>query len=227
MSIADVITTAINLAALIFLGAQVMLARKATKEAAEGQEQEWGRQRRKSTLDALIASSRYRESLKAVLPWNDRDPREVEAFLKDMSGDHQKLAPVRSYLNHLEDLAVGVNQGVFDLETISMSEGGRIIDTVASYGPYIEGIRRELGRPTIYAEIEDLAKRLEIHRLNSETAARNVAANKPTGHHYLTLRYVIKWLKTISGRTRVGISEPLPEALTPGPTVPAERDCNQ
>jgi Domain of unknown function (DUF4760) len=168
-STSDAIATAINLAALIFLGAQVMLARKALSEAAKAQEQEWERQRRKSSPDALFATAQYRESLKAVLPWNDSDPKEVAAFLKQADGDHEKLAPVREYLNHLEDLAVGVKQGVFDLETISLSEGGRIIDTVATYRPYMESVRREIRRPTVYGEIEDLADMLKALRPRTAT----------------------------------------------------------
>lgn len=167
MSIGDVITTVINFAALVFLGAQVMLARNALKETAKGQAQEWERQRRKSTLDALVATSRYRESLKAVLPWNDRDPEVVAEFLKTANGNHQKLGPLRAYLNHLEDLAVGVKRNIFDLETIDISEGSRIIDTVACYAPYIESIRRELDRPTTYSEIEGLAEMLRRLRLQS------------------------------------------------------------
>jgi Domain of unknown function (DUF4760) len=164
VSIADVITTAINFSALAFLAAQVMLARKAVGEAAKAQEQEWERQRRKSSIEASVSSEQYRESLKASLPWNDRDPKEVAAFLEEASGDYVKLTPLRKYLNSLEDTAVGVNQGVFDLETISMLTGTRIIDTVTSYAPYIESVRRELGRPTIYKELEDLAQSIKIFR---------------------------------------------------------------
>jgi Domain of unknown function (DUF4760) len=164
MSTADIITTTINLAALVFLGAQVMFARNALKETAKGQKEEWKRQRRKSSLDALLETTRYRESMKDVLPWNDRDRKAVEAFLEEANGDRRKLAPLREYLNHLENIAIGVRQKVFDLETISLSEGGRIIDIVTNYGTYIEGVRQELGKPLVYEEIKILAKRLEDFR---------------------------------------------------------------
>ena len=82
MSTAEVITAAINFAALVFLGAQVMLARQALKETAEGQRQEWERQRKKSAIEASVSTARYREALKAVLPRNDRDPGEMAAFLE-------------------------------------------------------------------------------------------------------------------------------------------------
>lgn len=171
MSTAEMITTAINFAALVFLGAQVMLARRALKETAAAQQQEWERQRKKATIEASVSTARYREALKAVLPWNDRDPQEVAAFLKEADGDHAKLTAVRGYLNHLVDIAVGIKQGVFDLETISMLEGNRIIDIVASYTPYIESVRKELHRPTTYEDIEDLAQMIKEHRRGSPIAS--------------------------------------------------------
>lgn len=128
MSAAEMITAAINFAALVFLGAQIMLSRRALRETAESQQEEWNLQRKKASIEASISTARYREALKSVLPWNDRDPEVVAAFLKEANGDRAKLTPVREYLNHLEDLAVGIKQGVFDLGTISMLEGTRIID---------------------------------------------------------------------------------------------------
>jgi hypothetical protein len=163
VSTAEVITVAISFAGLVFLGVQVGLARQALKETAVAQQQEWERQRKKASIDAIVATSKYREALKAVLPWNDRDPEEMANFLKSAGGDHAKLMPIREYLNHLEDIAVGVKQGVFDLETISMLEGSHIIDVAASYAPYIESVRHELRRSTIYEGIEYLAKLIEKH----------------------------------------------------------------
>lgn len=167
MSTAETITAAINLAALVFLGAQVMLARRALMETSKAQQQEWERQRKKASIEASISTARYREELKAVLPWNDRDPEEVAAFLKEVNGNHARLAPLRQYLNHLEDIAVGIEQEVFDLKTISRLSGGRIIDTVTNYAPYIANVRQELCRPTVYDGIEDLAEKLKAIQTSS------------------------------------------------------------
>jgi hypothetical protein len=161
MSAAETVTAVINLAALVFLGAQVMFARRALKETSEGQQDEWNRQCKKASIEVSISTARYREELRAFLPWNDRDPEEVASFLKATNGDREKLSPVRRYLNHMEDVAVGVRQGVFRLETISMLQGSRIIDTVASYKPYIKYVRQESHRPGIYMYLEELAERLK------------------------------------------------------------------
>lgn len=80
MPTAEIITAAISFAVLVFLGAQVMHARRALKETARGQQQEWERQRKKAAIEASVSTARYREALKAVLPWNDRDPEKMAAF---------------------------------------------------------------------------------------------------------------------------------------------------
>lgn len=164
IKVSEIVTTVINVAALVFVGAQVLLARQAIRHSSEAQGREWDRLRKQATIEASIATAQYREDLKAVLPWNDRDPKIVSAFLAEIGNDHAKLTPIREYFNHLTDLAVGVKQEVFDLETLSMIEGGRIIDTAASFRPYFEQVRRELGRPSVYEDIEQLAEILKVHR---------------------------------------------------------------
>jgi hypothetical protein len=89
---------------------------------------------------------------------------------------------LRQYLNHLEDLAVGVKQGVFDLETISMIQGSRTIDVVTNYGPYIEGIRRELDKPAIYEELDELAELLKnMRRSLPSTSGGHSPSTPPPG----------------------------------------------
>lgn len=164
MSASGIIQTIVTLAGLLFVGAQVLLARIAINQSAEAQQREWDRLRKQATIEASIATAQYREDLKADLPWNDRDPKVVAAFLSDIERDPAKLGSVRQYFNHLTDLAVGVKQGVFDLETLSMLEGSRIIDTASSFSPYFDKLRRDLARPSIYEDIDELAEMLKEHR---------------------------------------------------------------
>jgi hypothetical protein len=156
VKISELVTIVFNAAALFFVGAQVLLARRALKEGSEAQQQQWTRIRRQATIEAWMSTARYRESLTGILPWNDRDPEEVASFLRKINGDHKKLAPVRQYLNYLDNLAVGIKQGTLDIETISMLSGSRIIDIISSYKPHIDNVRRELNRPEIYSSLEDL-----------------------------------------------------------------------
>ncbi|GIJ51643.1 hypothetical protein Val02_85290 [Virgisporangium aliadipatigenens] len=160
METSEAITSLVNIAALFFVGAQVLLARRAIRNTTAAQQDEWSRLRKQATIDASISTAQYRESLKADLPWNDRDPGEVAEFLRAAAGDPEKLAPVRQYLNHLEDVAVGVKQKVLDIDTLSMLSGSRIVDTVDNYASHIENVRKQLKRPQIYIELEELANRL-------------------------------------------------------------------
>jgi hypothetical protein len=204
VSTAEAIATIINIAGLVFLGAQVMLARRALSDNAKAQEREWERQRRKSTLDMLAATSQYRESLKAGLPWNDRDPKEVAAFLARANGDREKLVPVREFLNYYEDLAVGARQGVFDIETISMSEGSRIIATAENYRVYVEDIRREIGKSTLYENLECLAEILRSLRKSPIAASCDVVPKTSTGRSRLALKLDTKRLWMNLGWLRPG-----------------------
>lgn len=164
MKTAEMVTAAINLAALLFVGAQVVLARRALQANREAQDREWARLRKQATLEIAFTTREYRESLKSALPRNDRNPKEVAAFLNEADGDHKKLSPVRQYLNHLTGIAVGIKEGTFDLDTLSMLEGSRIIGTVESYRPFIEHMRLELRNPSTYEDVEELAEMLRVQR---------------------------------------------------------------
>jgi hypothetical protein len=84
-------------------------------------------------------------------------------------------APVRQYFNHLEDLAAGVKQGIFDLEALALLSGSRIVDTVESYANYIAEVRQELGRPSIYENIEELAHMLRQYQISRSAGMQPTA----------------------------------------------------
>jgi hypothetical protein len=197
MSLANTITLVINFVALVFLGVQVMQARKVASETARGQEREWDRQRKKSSIDAIVATAQYRESLKAVLPANDRDPKAVAAFLEEAKGDNAKLGPLGEYLNHIEDLAVGVKQGIFDLDAISMLEGNRLIDIIPNYVSYMESVREQAGRPTIWQDIDDLVEMIKAHKGLVVFSHESASSTPSTERGLLKLKLVGKRLWAI------------------------------
>lgn len=162
MTTADIVTAAISLAGLVFLGFQVLLAQRALTDTALAQRDENDRQRKQASIGMMVSTSEYRERLKADLPWNDRDPVNVAAFLEEAQGDFLRLTSLRGYLNHLEDLAVGTIHGVYDVEIVAILEGRRIIDAAHSYRPYIDWIRETLDRPDIYNEIFELAEIMKV-----------------------------------------------------------------
>lgn len=157
----------INIGALIFVGMQVRLAQRSLKDSAEGQERERLRLRKLATIEMSASTERYREAMKAKLPWNDRDRKQVTDFLEKAWGDHEKMTVVRAYLNHLEDLAVGVKAGVYDLDTVYMLSGDRLIAAGEGFAEHIGRVRDELKSPGVYEYFEDLVKELKQRRDSS------------------------------------------------------------
>jgi hypothetical protein len=147
-----------------FIGVQISQTQAVARATADAQVREWDIRRKQATIDAVVSTAGYRESLKAFLPENDRDPKAVAAWLRKAKRDPKKMFHAGEYFNHLTDLAVGVTQGVFDLDTVSMLEGGRIIDTVEAFAEYIADVRQRAGRPSIWEDVEDLARQLKEQR---------------------------------------------------------------
>ena len=156
-SIISTIAALINLGALVFISMQVRHVMTESRKAANSQEAERARQRRRDTIDAVMATSRQHARLKSALPWNERDPEVVRLFLDEAEKDHVKRSAVREYLDYLELMAVGVVEEVLDLETITRMSGGRIIAVADNYAPYIERRRLELSSPSLYSEIQAMA----------------------------------------------------------------------
>jgi hypothetical protein len=165
-SIISAIAATINLGALVFVGMQVRNAASESRRAAEYQEAEGQRQRKRDTINAVIATSQQRDKLKTALPWNDRDAVEVADFLRQVEQDQDRRAAVRAFLDYLEMIAAGVNDGVFDVETVSRTFGGRIVAVASNYAPYIELRRRELNSPSLYIELESVAASIREYRQN-------------------------------------------------------------
>jgi Domain of unknown function (DUF4760) len=167
--------TAINLAALSFLGIQVRSASAQAKHATAEQVAEHTRQQRRDTIEAANRTARYREELKAALPWDDRDKAKVEEFLANAEKDVQARRPIRAYLNYFEMLAVGVHQGVFDLSTLTRISGGSIIAVATNYASYIERRREELNAPQLYSELITLARTIQARNKAVRTAEATAA----------------------------------------------------
>jgi hypothetical protein len=132
----------------------------------------------------------------------------MAVFLRKANGDYDKLAPLSEYLNTLEDLAVGVKQGVLDLETISMLSGSRIIDVVTSYAPYMEGIRRELNRPNTWDDLDDLVEMLKVFRQKATAVpSKRIQSATSTQLAWLKLKLVGKRILALAGENNSGSHE--------------------
>lgn len=70
--------------------------------------------------------------------------------------DQFKSSDLRYLLNHFEHVANGINQGIFDEETIKRSQFSTIVNLHRYSLPYITAIRTKHSRPTVYMELETI-----------------------------------------------------------------------
>ncbi|WP_327001300.1 DUF4760 domain-containing protein [Dactylosporangium sp. NBC_01737] len=172
-----VATLVIGIGSLLFVGVQLRQGAKETRKAAFAEEEERARQRKRETIDAVAKTARYRQELKAALPWNDRDAASVKRFLEEAENDPKTKAAIRAYLDYLEMLAVGANEGVLDVDTLARIHGGRIVAIATNYAEYIDRRREELGTTTLYSEIGALADAI---RASPNAPRQAVRPNEPS-----------------------------------------------
>lgn len=151
------VTAIVGIGSLIFVGMQLRQNAIEARDATLAAEVERRRQRKRETMEAIAASARYRQELKAGLPWNDRDAEVVREFLDKAETDDATKGSVRAYLDYLEMLAAGVNEDVLDAELLARISGARIIAVANNYSIYIDRRRKELGSPSLYSELKRLA----------------------------------------------------------------------
>lgn len=72
----------------------------------------------------------------------------------------ESITKIIPYLNKLEYLAVGVNEGVFDFQTMNRLAGVRLVRIYKTFQPYIENRRNEIDYPTLYSDFVNLAKKI-------------------------------------------------------------------
>jgi hypothetical protein len=90
---------------------------------------------------------------------------QVHRVLRSISGegDLHLGAVVQEYLGVLETFCLGIDLGVYDLDTASQLYGGRIIAVAENYAEFITARRAETSRPTLYIGIEEMGRRLRQH----------------------------------------------------------------
>jgi hypothetical protein len=147
-------------ATLLFVGTQINQSYQATERAAISQEDEASRRRRQATIDAYVTSQEYRAQLTRMLPWNDRDPAEVASLIERAKEDPAILGAIRYYVNFWENLAVGVEQGVYDIRTVHALASDHVEALAQNFKPYIDARRQELHAPTLYIYLERMAERI-------------------------------------------------------------------
>jgi hypothetical protein len=92
---------------------------------------------------------------------NERDLRKVAQFLQDADNDQTKRQDLVDLMNYWEHLSAGVNSGVYDIGIVNRTVGGTVISVGDVYREFILKARATRNRPRLYAEIEELAGRVQ------------------------------------------------------------------
>lgn len=73
----------------------------------------------------------------------------------------EELKAIRTTLNDYEQMAIGIQFGVLDLEIIKRYMKSGIIRDWSHAAPFIYKVRQEIGSPVLYHEFEELARWLQ------------------------------------------------------------------
>lgn len=148
----------VNGVGLIFIAAQVVLARRQLRENLSQATSEAARIRRQATVEFYMSTMQKVSEWRSVLP-ADWDKQQIEAFTNRIyrrGGESKKLV-LASYLAYFEALAVAVRAGIYDITVLDAIAGARILNISENYQRFFALRREEVGTVHAYRNLEWLA----------------------------------------------------------------------
>lgn len=135
--------------------------------------------RKKNAIDMILrtqSDDRLHRAYKKIREIHESSDQDISKFAyRDCKDDDRALAHEIGYvLNHFEHVANGINQDIFDEGTIKNSQWGTITNLYKYCTKFIEIVRDQHSRPTIYMELENLAKKWCKNPLNKTSDMNNV-----------------------------------------------------
>ncbi len=172
MSLFEILTVAVSVVgaatgviAVFFVGGQVRHATKQAQSAAAAQEHEWERQRRRATVDFFTFAADRNWKLKQAEPFLSRDSEKAREFIQQAYTDRKVELSIVAYFDFLDTLGVGVAQEVFDLKTLDMICGTRILAMFQNYAEYI-AYKRQAIHPDVWRDLDHLVEAITTLRRN-------------------------------------------------------------
>ncbi|WP_280417804.1 DUF4760 domain-containing protein [Nocardia carnea] len=133
---------------------QVKESRLAVERATEEAIEENRRQCRRYTLEFIGNTIARQYDLYSKVHADD-------GFLERAKvPNSEEYMGLRSYLGYLENIAAGVNMGIFDQEVVDHTAGARLIKAWEQYSGWVEAVREAQGNKRMYEELEVLVRRL-------------------------------------------------------------------
>lgn len=158
------LTALTNLILFIVFALQLRIFQQQVRDSKDAIERDHKRRRAQATFEFYEATLNKRSKARTKLA-RDRDHEGVlEMIAEAKSGNKGLTDAITDYLNLMELMATGVLSDTFDLETIERLAGGRIIAISENYRTWFEYRRTTLNSQTIYAEIDELARRIRDRR---------------------------------------------------------------
>ncbi|HET9511813.1 MAG TPA: DUF4760 domain-containing protein [Sphingomonas sp.] len=126
--------------------------------------------RRVATMDRFTRIATDKDMIAAREKFIEltEQPGGLAAYADDNPfGRSEEIKAIRTILNDFEQLALGIQFGVLDLELIKRYHRTGIIRDWGHAAPFIYKLRAKIGSPAIYHEFEELARSLQTNRMPS------------------------------------------------------------
>jgi hypothetical protein len=119
-------------------------------------------ERRKTAVLAIFESRHDRELIKGlrrIAVLHDDPNANMRNFGRKAQKDHEDAQLIRYVLNHYEYVSVGIQEGIYDELIFKNSICGIVVSLYDRTKPFIEMVREEEKRRTVFQEFEWLACR--------------------------------------------------------------------
>lgn len=155
------------------LARQVEDARTALDFSTAESEAENRCRRERATIEFIAATMAKLDETYDLVPASGSGL--VTEFLSKASvSDSSEFRALRNYIDYLEDLAVGVNLGLFDLRVVGRTIGPRMVRAWKSYVHWIERKRVALSFPALYSDLEVCVETIRSGRSDNALAANPI-----------------------------------------------------
>ncbi|MDC9714853.1 MAG: DUF4760 domain-containing protein [Gammaproteobacteria bacterium] len=95
-----------------------------------------------------------KDGMKALLIVHDSENDDVAIYANPAHRNDDKAIAIRNLLNYYENIAVGVNSGIYDIEMIKKSQKTMILSIYKQSEPFIIRLREKNNNPKLYIEFE-------------------------------------------------------------------------
>ena len=116
-----------------------------------------------SSMERLMSDAKIAEAKKVLYQINADFNVDIKKYgIKNITGEDETVRDsILSLINHYEQLSVGVNARIYDINIIHNLMGGSIIKGWKYTEPMILEMRKSFEQPTAYKNFQQLANTLE------------------------------------------------------------------